>query len=662
MPDVTLTLKADNSQYVSKIKEAQSVSQSLYDSVERSQKRELGLIEDIEQALDQLQKAKKKAYTVEDIEKYNQKIAEAKVHLKEYETAGTESMESVKKSSNSLIAVLGGLTAAIASVGLAFRTLKDQIKDSEVGLNNWNITAAVTKQLIYDIVHRTPWKEWGQNMKDVIDLQDKLNELRKIERQSLKEAEQFQIVYKRNLVEAKDQTKSATERLQYYDYALKALNKSIDIENKNTATRLALVKEWLKTAPDTESLLQEESDLTLKLLNIEERRWSSQQEINSMRTGIMKQMSEEQKKVYEEQLKAEYEMTKETYLAYRDSFFDFVDEVNKKAEESWDFNQDLAESAFKRIKAEGEKMWDEILKKEKAQEELDKYSTERMQENMNTFSRSIVSYIGSVDEIMQKEVEKTQFLREQLDTRISETQSAIEIELQLYKNGYSANIREKQIELDTLKAQRDKSLADEEQARKRQHRLQVATIIAEKASAIAEIVINTRIANAKALKLSPLTFGQPWVAYNNISSAVSIGAIIAAIAAASASKFAKGGWTGKGGMRDETGERVAGIVHEEEFVVKRGPAHRFRDVLDAINKEDRSRMIKSFNKLIPDIVGGTTNVNIENSGPNNRLDRINNQLHQLNNSMKPSKKKEEVILLQDSIVYRNGNSTRTIRK
>ena len=62
--------------------------------------------------------------------------------------------------------------------------------------------------------------------------------------------------------------------------------------------------------------------------------------------------------------------------------------------------------------------------------------------------------------------------------------------------------------------------------------LQIAGIIIEQAAAIGKIVVNTGIANAKALAASPLTFGQPWVAINTISAGLSIATSIAGAAKA----------------------------------------------------------------------------------------------------------------------------------
>ena len=59
-------------------------------------------------------------------------------------------------------------------------------------------------------------------------------------------------------------------------------------------------------------------------------------------------------------------------------------------------------------------------------------------------------------------------------------------------------------------------------------KIAIAGVIVEQAAAIGKIVVNTGIANAKALAASPLTFGQPFIAINTISAGLSIAASVAA--------------------------------------------------------------------------------------------------------------------------------------
>ena len=58
--------------------------------------------------------------------------------------------------------------------------------------------------------------------------------------------------------------------------------------------------------------------------------------------------------------------------------------------------------------------------------------------------------------------------------------------------------------------------------------LQAAAIIAENAAGIGRIVINTQVANAKAVAANPLALGQPWVTLNTINAGIGIASSILA--------------------------------------------------------------------------------------------------------------------------------------
>lgn len=662
--DVKLILTADNSQYISKVREAQKASQNLHNYTEQGMKREKELIIGLEQELTRLQTLKKNTWIVADIEKYNQKLTAAKDRLKEYETVGVEANENIEKSASGLKAIYVGLGVAIGAVAGAFRVLKEAVLQTETGFNRFNVVAAVTKQLIYDIVNRTDWKSWRENLEKAAAIQTVLNNLRIEERDILIQSKAHQIVYNKYLTEAKDQTKTLTERVKNYDLALLAHNKMIDIENNFNEKKLLTVRELLKIQPDSQRLLDEEAALILVLLDVENKRWASQKEISSMRTGLIKSMTDAERKIYENARKEEYKKTEEYYLGMRNLFFDYIDDINKAKEEQWKSDGTTADLLYKANRRRAKELWDKMLEDEKKIQDLEKYSIEQRKENLRSFADTAQSFINTLSEISNAQVEKLQFDRQVLDTRISEAQSALETEAELYEAGYASNVTAKQKELNELKKQRDQALREEEEARKKSHRIAIAALLAEKAASVAQIIINTKIANVKALAASPLTFGLPWVAYNNVTAALSIAALTAAFALAATSKYAKGGWTGNGGQRDETGERMAGIVHENEFVVKKGPAHRFRDVLEAINKEDKAGIFNSFNKLSPELIGGTSinNVMVENSGPNKRLDRINTQLSQLNTKLTTKQINNEMVNMNNMTIYKRGDVTRIIRR
>jgi hypothetical protein len=128
-------------------------------------------------------------------------------------------------------------------------------------------------------------------------------------------------------------------------------------------------------------------------------------------------------------------------------------------------------------------------------------------------------------------------------------------------------------------------------------------LIIERAAAIAQIVANTGIANAKAVAVSPVTFGQPWVTINTISAAVSIAGIIASavkgINDLNSQQFQPAGEGGggnsnrmgrgyaKGGVIDGQRHSQGGVLIEAEggeAVMTRGAVSMFGPMLNMMNQ------------------------------------------------------------------------------
>ncbi|MCH2216647.1 MAG: hypothetical protein MK076_00970 [Flavobacteriales bacterium] len=86
-------------------------------------------------------------------------------------------------------------------------------------------------------------------------------------------------------------------------------------------------------------------------------------------------------------------------------------------------------------------------------------------------------------------------------------------------------------------------------------------LLFEQGAAIAGIVRETALANAKAVKAFPTTFGQPFVAINTLSAGLSIAEVVKSTLQAVSGGFADGGYTGDGGKY-----QPAGIVHKGEVV------------------------------------------------------------------------------------------------
>ena len=86
-------------------------------------KRTNGLIEDIEESIKMWASLQKKATTVEGIQKYNKKIAEARLHLNELKNTGVPAIEKVNKTAEKGASVFNSFEKKIIGVVTAYKAL-----------------------------------------------------------------------------------------------------------------------------------------------------------------------------------------------------------------------------------------------------------------------------------------------------------------------------------------------------------------------------------------------------------------------------------------------------------------------------------------------------------------------------------------------------------
>jgi len=708
MAEAKLVLTADNSQFISKIKEAERASQKLYDTAVTGGQRNKGILEEIDDTLKRLEESRRKAFNYDDIERYNKKIAEVKQDLKEYEQAGLKANETVKKSSDGVIDKIGKMALAYITVTSAIKVLKETFlaffTKSQEGINllerKLNGLKAAVGVLTGEFIklgkamvgengnESTPWGtrivtgiKWISTTANLIpgvrkyfdDLAKSMNEAGDaaerltLMQQELANAERAMIVprakanaeLKKAQLIYSDDTKSIEERFN-------ALTKAINLENKTAADEIKHQQLITLSLRDRNVELEK----TGQLLDTQR----AELEESMAREIELQSQSDARKLAASNQLMA---LSKESFLQMQKEL------EEKTLMEKW------TEEYFEKESKRNQKSLEEKALMEKYTQEYFENEQERNQKSLEEkalMERYTEEYFErEARRLRAQEQLKYAIIQESIYAINDLTNSAANLSFSILNNNYNREIaaidRFTKVRLefakgDMIETQRiqqeaeEKKLKLKEEYAEKGRKLEIAAIVVQNAIAIAEVIINTIKANAKAVAFSPLTFGQPWVGINTATAAISIAAIAASAAAAiigagGGKKFAKGGWTGDGTERDETGERVAGVVHEREFVVKKGPASQFREVLEAINKEDRLAVYNSFNKLAPELLGGTSvnNITVENSGPNNRLDRINNQLYQLNKTLTPRKQeREEVIQSGSSVIIRKGSNTRVIRR
>jgi hypothetical protein len=259
----------------------------------------------------------------------------------------------------------------------------------------------------------------------------------------------------------------------------------------------------------------------------------------------------------------------------------------------------------------------------------------------------------ALDEIFDARVKDAERTRELLDTRIDETQRALDTEVELAKLGYANNVDAKRKEIEDLKVAREKALKDEEKALKAKQAMDTATQVSSLLTATAQIIQGLT-------KTTPL-----------IGLVLSIGAIAAmwGMFAAAKAKSAQATKLAKGGTGDETGV-ITGRSHAqggERFLdhveVERGERW---GVLNrkASAKYGRafSEIVTSFNKdRIPlDSVTADSNIIIDVNQTNERLDKVHGELVRLNSKFGNKKERTD---LGDRIIEKLGpHKTRITRK
>lgn len=720
MAEVTLILKANASDHIAKMKQAQTETQKVYDVAEKGSTRQKGLIEKEIQMQKQLGESRNKATNIDNLKIYNGLLDDSKKRLNELEKAGIGQV----KQQESMIQSIGKWVIGLGLAAKGLDMLKDAFLRTQQGMILFNQAGAAMSQVMSNLVNGT-----GNLMHGVIEqmeLAKKMALLKIQEKRDSIELNKLLREYSELYNEGNDVMKTAADRL---DLLTKAKGKYIaatqqEIEDTKKALAITVEQwsqdptnmEWEGKAIDLKNKINQlyadlaggTQRLTKQISTLQSQLFTDiGKAVKEFNDDLQKEIDDRNKEVLDKQLKQEEE--------YKKAAQKLIDDYDKSNIESLtgvaklkairdfglkqlkEFRTQLAalgtitkeqDAMFVKLGENVQQAFIEGMMKEARVTPEQKNAISKallagiptpneLQESykggikttpdkefslwsligidpasdegkkaIEYFQKASEEIIKIIDATNQKRVEDTRRQRELLDTRVSEAQSALDTEVNLYKAGYASNVGAKKKELADLKIQRDLALKKEEEALKKQRQFDAIQQASSLLTASANII--------KGYSSLPV-IGQ-------ILAIAAIAAMFGAFAAArvqanQAAKFAKGGWTGDGKYRDETGERVAGVVHENEFVIKRGQAGRYRPLLDAINRDDKRMIFNSFNRLRPELLAGTTNVFVENEGPNNRLDQLITENKKLNAKLSG----ESIQNFGNVQVIRKGNSMRTIR-
>jgi len=477
------------------------------------------------------------------ISKLNDQVRKAEQAIGVHSRGVGDYKQSILDAGKNLLS-FSGITAAVTTVVMK---LKDAFLATEKGLKYFNVAAEVTKQIFYDLL-----KTGNLNYDNIVKVAEaaaKLNNIRIGDRKDLIEFAKLEREISILEFEAADKTKTRAERQESLNKAIQKQNELSDKKIADAKEELFVVNELLEKRPDDTKLLDKQSQLIAKIYDLDRERYEQSRRNESRMTGFI------------EAENAEFEKR----ITFTQSSIDEWIKLNALLEKGT---------------AEYEKMQDEIAKviieeARLAEMKLGKADDGKYKAPDGTLKNSEIEALAST------EAEKERLWQEGMKearknfaaNKALQQQAANEsIEIDLAKLDSKQAIADAEIAVTAGLAEAISELSGKNKA------LSLTALAVEKAAAIAQIIANISIANAKAIATSPLTFGQPWVSLNTGLGAISIGNIIAQ-AANSANQISGYNTGGKiqGGLQihnDTSKDNTLIYVKQDETVLTKSQVAR----------------------------------------------------------------------------------------
>jgi hypothetical protein len=262
------------------------------------------------------------------------------------------------------------------------------------------------------------------------------------------------------------------------------------------------------------------------------------------------------------------------------------------------------------------------------------------------------SLTSSMNEIFASRIEQQQTLIAGIDEEISVAEEALNKKKELAERGVRVDTSAEEKRLKTLKAQKEKALADEVKLKKQQFILDTLTQASNLITATSEIWSAFGYLPPLAIAMTALMFGSFAEAKIQAGKAAGI--------------FEEGGKI--------EGERLNGRRHADggimveaeggEWILNRGSSDKYDGLLHAINEDDQRLMALELNRLAPtnrvlnQLVNAkmktAINATVGMSGMSERLRSIeiilSQQLHYFRN-------KEETVQIGNKVITKRGNQT-----
>ena len=208
MPDVTLVLKANNSDQISKMKESQKETQKVYDIAEKGSTKQKGLIEREIQMQKQLGESRNKATNVDNLKIYNGLLDDSKKRLTDLEQAGIKT----EKQTTSLTQSIGKWVLGLGIAVTVLNKLQEAFLKTQQGMILFSQAGAAMNQVFSNIVNGVA--DWNTVVAQAMVLAKQMALLKIQEKRDSIETNKLLRDYNDLYQKGMDQTIKGTEKLK----------------------------------------------------------------------------------------------------------------------------------------------------------------------------------------------------------------------------------------------------------------------------------------------------------------------------------------------------------------------------------------------------------------------------------------------------------------
>lgn len=392
----------------------------------------------------------------------------------------------------SMVGPLALVGAAIGVVKKVFEGIKEAIASTTFGIDLMNKTATISKQIFYDLA-----VNGNINVKSITEVskaQDELNKLR------VKDGFELLKLSKLNREEQSireisiDKTKTHAERLEALNKVAELESEKTKIKVENLREELKIKNDILKQQPANEKLAMELLAISAKINDTYAEEDQIMRRINSQRTGFIQEEIDNRKKLMEAWFTEIEDMNeKEKSLAEQE----IKDRIKLKSLEAG--NDPEAMKAALKFKYDEEIKNIELTNTQKLilKAEYERGVTEieqkRIKESQAELQKEVTDTEKLAEDKWNKEVEFQRKIFEQNradgqsehDARIAQEKALADAVLEIHEA-----LNESKMRIASSAANFLNAIAGENKA------LQKASIVADSALAIAEVIIQTTRANA----------------------------------------------------------------------------------------------------------------------------------------------------------------------